>query len=154
MDQNLKVFRWSVFGIVGAGIVTLIARGIFEGYSSSLVVGLALAAALALLVVALNRSVNAPVPPRYSDSELQGRVRDALKSNNVYVVQEVLRDVSDQWGDNKDYRKLTIKLFSLRGVRAAVPESDESWDYSTLQRLYPTVYGEVKDEEEEGGKHH
>lgn len=162
--ESLKVIRFLVFGIIFLGITALIASALFPvdnspavpapdpagsgGFNwAALIVGLALVFGLSAAIAIMHRSANSPTPPKYSDSELKVRVRDALRSKSRKFVLEVLSEVAMQWGDGKEYHKLSAKLTALSGRRIA-PEIPDAggWDESTLKRLYPDVYGKEESE--------
>lgn len=144
--ESLIVIRRIVGAIVLLGTVAGVCGSLESAADGNFTpLGLVLAGAffLWLSVVVIKRRAAAPPPPKYSDSELRERVRAALQSKSQEFVKETLKDVSAQWGDNKDYWKLTEKLSALGGVRYnAAPLPEEGWDYGTLQRLYPNVYGD------------
>lgn len=144
--ESLKVIGGLVLGMIGLGIAALIASAFFPAYgsgfdSTALIVGLLLALGLWVVVAVLRRRANAPAPPRYSDLELQDRVRAALQSKSQAYVKEVINDVAAQWGDNRDYRKLSTKLSTLRGLTAS-PEVPDSRGPADLKGLYPNIYSD------------
>ncbi len=96
----------------------------------------------------LSRRARTPIPPKYTDSDLQNRVRLALRSSDRAFVQEVTNDVAAQWGDNGTYFKLTTKLATLGGLRAVAAVAVDDRHLPNLGVLYPDVYGEGSEEDE------